>query len=152
MTGAADVGSAQARDQRGRLGQHAQGRQVSLRAPDQPDPRSSALRHRYASDETSVRVGKRTWWIWVFHHDEDCCFVIRASRGKDVVEEFPGDVRPDFWVSDRLAAQVGWANLDQQVCLAHRSVSGVLKNALDVGSRPYGQNVLDAKPGAIVRS
>jgi integrase len=29
------------------------------------------------SDETSVRVGNRTWWTWVFHHDDDCCFVIR---------------------------------------------------------------------------
>ncbi len=71
------------------------------------------------SDETSVRVGKRTWWTWVFHHGNDCCFVIRPSRGKNVVEEFLGDVRPDFWVSDRLAAQMGWAKIDQQVCLAH---------------------------------
>lgn len=71
------------------------------------------------SDETSVRVGKRTWWTWVFHHGNDCCFVIRPSRGKNVVEEFLGDVRPDFWVSDRLAAQMGWAKTDQQVCLAH---------------------------------
>ena len=71
------------------------------------------------SDETSMRVGKRTWWTWVFHHDKDCCFVIRPSRGKDVVVEFLGDVRPDFWVSDRLAAQMGWAKIDQQVCLAH---------------------------------
>jgi transposase len=71
------------------------------------------------SDETSVRVGKRTWWTWVFHHDEDCCFVIHPSRGKDVVEKFLGDFRPDFWVSDRLAAQMGWAKIDQQVCLAH---------------------------------
>jgi len=71
------------------------------------------------SDETSVRVGKRTWWAWVFHHKEDCYLVIRPSRGKDVVKEFLGDVRPDFWVSDRLAAQMGWAKIDQQVCLAH---------------------------------
>jgi len=71
------------------------------------------------SDETSVRVGKRTWWTWVFHHDDDCCFVIRPSRGKNVVEEFLGDVRPHFWVSDRLAAQMGWATTDNQVCLAH---------------------------------
>jgi transposase len=71
------------------------------------------------SDETSVRVGKRTWWTWVFHHGADCCFVIRPSRGKNVVEEFLGDVRPHFWVSDRLAAQMGWAKTDQQVCLAH---------------------------------
>jgi chromate reductase len=32
----------------------------------------------------------------------------------------------------------------------NRSVPGVLKNALDVGSRPYGQNVWDAKPGSVI--
>jgi chromate reductase len=32
----------------------------------------------------------------------------------------------------------------------NRSVPGVLKNAIDVGSRPYGQNVFDKKPAAIV--
>jgi chromate reductase, NAD(P)H dehydrogenase (quinone) len=32
----------------------------------------------------------------------------------------------------------------------NRSVPAVLKNALDVGSRPYGSNVWDRKPGAIV--
>lgn len=32
----------------------------------------------------------------------------------------------------------------------NRSVPGVLKNALDVGSRPYGQSVWDGKPGAII--
>jgi len=71
------------------------------------------------SDETSVRVGKRNWWTWVFHHGHDCCFVIRPSRGKDVVAEFLGGARPDFWVSDRLPAQMGWASKDHQVCLAH---------------------------------
>jgi len=32
----------------------------------------------------------------------------------------------------------------------NRSVPGVLKNAIDVGSRPYGQNVWNAKPGAVI--
>jgi chromate reductase, NAD(P)H dehydrogenase (quinone) len=32
----------------------------------------------------------------------------------------------------------------------NRSVPAVLKNALDVGSRPYGGSVWDRKPGAIV--
>src|SRR6185312_11127983 len=32
----------------------------------------------------------------------------------------------------------------------NRSVPGVLKNALDVGSRPYGQSVWDGKPGAVI--
>lgn len=71
------------------------------------------------SDETSVRVGKRTFWTWVFHHGDSACFVIRPSRGKAVVAEFLGEVRPDFWVSDRLGAQMGWATKDHQVCLAH---------------------------------
>jgi chromate reductase len=31
----------------------------------------------------------------------------------------------------------------------NRSVPAVLKNALDVGSRPYGQSVWDGKPGAV---
>jgi chromate reductase, NAD(P)H dehydrogenase (quinone) len=34
----------------------------------------------------------------------------------------------------------------------NRSVPAVLKNALDVGSRPYGSSVWDRKPGAIVSS
>ena len=71
------------------------------------------------SDETGVRVGKKSWWTWVFHHGQDCCFSIRPSRGKDVVEAFLGEHRPDFWVSDRFAAQMGWAKKDNQVCLAH---------------------------------
>ena len=32
----------------------------------------------------------------------------------------------------------------------NRSVPGAQKNALDVGSRPYGQSAWDGKPGAVV--
>ena len=32
----------------------------------------------------------------------------------------------------------------------NRSVPGALKNAIDVGSRPYGHSVWDGKPGAVV--
>lgn len=32
----------------------------------------------------------------------------------------------------------------------NRSVPGVLKNAIDVGSRPYGQSVWSGKPGAVI--
>jgi len=71
------------------------------------------------SDETSVRGGKQTWWTWVFHHAEDACFVIHRNRSRAVVEQFLGEHRPDFWVSDRLASQMGWAKKDHQVCLAH---------------------------------
>ncbi len=32
----------------------------------------------------------------------------------------------------------------------NRSVPGALKNAIDVGSRPYGRSVWDGKPGAVL--
>jgi len=66
-----------------------------------------------------MRVGKQTWWNWVFHHGDSACFRIEPSRGKDVVEAFLDGHRPDYWVSDRLAAQMGWAKKEHQVCLAH---------------------------------
>ena len=71
------------------------------------------------SDETGLRVGKRNWWLWVFHHDDSAIFVIEPSRGKCVVEGFLGAFRPDFWVSDRYSGQMGWAKKGNQVCLAH---------------------------------
>ena len=71
------------------------------------------------SDETGVRVGKRTWWLWVFHHKDDAVFVVEPSRGKCVPMAFLGERRPDVWVSDRYGAQLGWAAKDNQVCLAH---------------------------------
>ncbi|MFL6729344.1 MAG: NADPH-dependent FMN reductase [Sphingomicrobium sp.] len=53
-----------------------------------------------------------------------------------------------------------WQRFRQQIAEAdgvlfcspeyNRGVPGVLKNAIDVGSRPYGQSVFDKKPGAIV--
>jgi transposase len=36
-----------------------------------------------------------------------------------VVAEFLCEVRPDFRVSDRLGAQMGWAAKDHQACLAY---------------------------------
>jgi transposase len=71
------------------------------------------------SDETSARVGKKNWWTWVFHHGDSARFVVAPGRGKSVVAEFLGDVRPDFWVSDRFGAQMGWATTGHQACLAH---------------------------------
>ena len=32
----------------------------------------------------------------------------------------------------------------------NRSVPAVIKNAIDIGSRPYGQSVWDKKPGAVI--
>jgi chromate reductase len=53
-----------------------------------------------------------------------------------------------------------WSRFREQVAAAdgvlfvspeyNRGIPGVLKNAIDVGSRPYGQSVFDRKPAAIV--
>jgi len=95
------------------------------------------------SDETSARVGKKTWWTWVFHNGDSACFLIRPSRGKAVVGEFLGTMRPDFWVSDRLAAQMGWAQTAHQACLAHllRDVQYAI-DAGDISFAPGIKNLL----------
>jgi transposase len=95
------------------------------------------------SDETSARVGKKTWWTWVFHNGDSACFLIRPSRGKAVVGEFLGTMRPDFWVSDRLGAQMGWAQTAHQACLAHlqRDVQYAI-DAGDVSFAPGIKNLL----------
>jgi transposase len=88
-----------------------------------------------ASDETSVRVGKTTFWTWVFHHGDSACFVIHPSRAKAVVAEFLGDFRLEIWISDRLAAQMGWATTDHQVCLAH--LLRDIQHAIDAGDAAF---------------
>ena len=72
-----------------------------------------------ASDETGMRVGKKNRWLWVFHHDLTAVFRGNQSRAKTVVEDFLGEWRPDYWVSDRYGGQIGWAVKDHQYCLAH---------------------------------
>jgi len=61
---------------------------------------------------------------------------------------------------DTADAPAGWKSFRERVARAdavlfvtpeyNRSVPAALKNALDVGSRPYGHSVWNAKPGAVV--
>jgi transposase len=105
-----------------------------------------------ASDETGLRVGKANWWLWVFHHGDSAVFVADAHRSRAVVEAFLGEWRPDYWISDRLASQMGWAKREHQVCLAHLirdvqyaidagdavfapGMKGLLKRACAIGRR-----------------
>ncbi|HEX6784468.1 MAG TPA: NAD(P)H-dependent oxidoreductase [Sphingomicrobium sp.] len=56
---------------------------------------------------------------------------------------------PEAW--RRFRQQVGEADGVLFVSPEYnRGIPGVLKNAIDVGSRPYGQSVFDKKPAAIV--
>ncbi len=56
---------------------------------------------------------------------------------------------PKEWVTfrEQIIAMDGFLFLTPEY---NRSVPAVLKNAIDVGSRPYGQNSWDGKPAAIV--
>jgi transposase len=86
------------------------------------------------SDETTMRVKKRTWWQWTFQNAQACIHLIRPSRGKDVPNEFLGDVRPDVWVSDRLGSQRGWGK-EWQVCLSHQLRD--VQYAIDAGDSVF---------------
>jgi len=72
-----------------------------------------------ASDETTMRVGKVNFWLWVFHHADSALFVIANSRAATVIEEALGQFRPNYWLSDRYAAQLNRQAGEHQVCLAH---------------------------------
>ena len=70
------------------------------------------------SDETSVRVGKQTFWTWVFHHGDSARShpsQPQQGGGRGLPRRHPAR-GPG---SDRLAAQMGWATTDHQVCSAH---------------------------------
>ena len=71
-----------------------------------------------ASDETSARVCGKTWWQWLFSSASAVYHTIVPTRGKVVPVEFLGGVKPDVWISDRLAAQCRHAEA-HQYCLAH---------------------------------
>jgi len=103
-------------------------------------------------DETGLRVGKANFWQWIFHHGDSAVFVVDAHRSRAVVQAFLGDWRPDFWLSDRLGSQMGWARRGHQVCLAHLirdatyaieagddvfapGLKGLLKRACAIGRR-----------------
>ena len=103
-----------------------EGALVNILAAARPafEARKSEIRARLLagtvlqSDETGLRVGKKNWWLWVFHHGDSAVFEVEPSRGKRVVAAFLGAFRPEIWVSDRFCAQMGWAS-ENQVCLAH---------------------------------
>ncbi len=60
-----------------------------------------------------------------------------------------GDRTPPTWHTFRTSV----ATCDAVLFVTpeyNRSVPGVLKNALDVGSRPYGKSVWDGKPAAVI--
>ncbi len=91
------------------------------------------------SDETGLRVAKTNRWLWAFHHGASALVLAAASRSKAVVEAFLGEWRPDWWLSDRYGAQMGWAKKGHQICLAH--LDRDLQFALDCGESVYAEKL-----------
>lgn len=90
-----------------------------------------------ASDETSARVKKKTWWQWTFGCATAVYFVMAETRGKCVPTAFLDGVKPKMWLSDRLPAQCTHAHA-HQFCLAH-----LIRNAqfaIDHGDTIFAPN------------
>jgi len=82
-----------------------------------------------------------------------------ASINPEIIEI--GDLplyNQDFDDEGRIPAAWAHFRLQMKTCEGvlfvtpeyNRSVPGVLKNAIDVGSRPYGQSIWSKKPGAVI--
>jgi transposase len=72
------------------------------------------------SDETSARVGGHTWWQWVFLSVGGVYYLIRPSRGAQVITEVRGEQRAGCWVCDCFSAQLKAPTERLQLCLAHQ--------------------------------
>ena len=77
------------------------------------------------SDETSCRVGRKTFWEWVFVSPKACLHILDGTRSKSVpkrvfTQESLLKQRPKFWVSDLYAGQGFDLAEHWQLCLAHQ--------------------------------
>ncbi len=70
------------------------------------------------SDETSARVAGKTWWQWVLLGSTAIYHVIADTRAASVVTTVLNGARPQVWVADRYAGQLGHGVV-RQMCLAH---------------------------------
>ena len=86
--------------------------------------------------------------ICAFAGDKLDCAIVEIDSLPLYNQDLDG-ASPDAWVRfrEQIAAADGILFCTPEY---NRGVPGVLKNAIDVGSRPYGQSVWDKKPGAIV--
>jgi transposase len=70
------------------------------------------------SDETSARVGGKTWWQWALLSSTAVCHLIVPRRAASVLTNFLAGARPEIWVADRYGGQIGHGEA-RQLCLAH---------------------------------
>ena len=70
-------------------------------------------------DETGFSVLGKNWWVWVFRTDADLLFVIRNSRGNNVLEEILGKYYAGIVVCDCWRAYDFLSKAALQRCWAH---------------------------------
>jgi transposase len=92
--------------------------QVPLVAAAEPLAQAVRASAVVGSDETSARVGGKSWWQWVLLSTTAICHVIVDTRSAGVVAAFLAGARPEVWVADRYAGQLGHGAV-RQMCLAH---------------------------------
>src|SRR4051812_3274088 len=115
-------------------------------------PKEMAMAYRIAIIVGSLREGsinrKVARSICGLRNDNLDCTMIEIGDLPLYNQDLDGNP-PEQWV--RFRKQVGEAD-GVLFCSPeyNRGIPGVLKNAIDVGSRPYGQSVFDKKPAAIV--
>jgi len=87
--------------------------------------------------------------ICAMHGDNLDCSMVSIGDLDLYNQDIDTDSPPESW--KRFRDQVGAAD-GILFCTPeyNRGVPGVLKNAIDIGSRPYGKSVFDQKPAAIV--
>ena len=122
------------------------------------ETQASAIKRRLLSgtvlqsDETSARVGKRTFWTWVFHHADSACFVTARAAARRWSRRSWATVAPTFGFPTGLPRRWdgrGWtirsasltssAMFNMQLMLVTRpllpGVMGLLKRAVGIGRR-----------------
>ena len=72
------------------------------------------------SDETSVKVKGKKWWIWVWQTVNSTYLSTSHSRGMAAIDSiFPDGLGKSILNSDRWAAQLGTKASGHQLCIAH---------------------------------
>ena len=96
-------------------------------------------------DSINRRVGRS---ICAFAGDLLDCEIVEIGRLPLYNQDSDANPPPEYVeFRQKIAAADGVLFVSPEY---NRGIPGVLKNAIDVGSRPYGQSVFDKKPAAIV--
>ena len=78
------------------------------------------LSKQSGSDETSVKVNGKKWWIWVWQNILLTFIAVSDNRGSKTIDDlFPDGFLNSVLTSDRWAAQLKTQAKAHQLCIAH---------------------------------